>query len=126
MGSSLDMRRILQVSFRGGSKRHPLTTGVSELADPQKLLPYILQPEITNLSPDIIAVYIQAATKIFGSWAAEVAERWSEDDLPEVKNVVDVIVTRVTEFAGSPHIEVQERVGQTTVLTFCSSLNYPI
>lgn len=101
-----------------------LYTCVSELADPQKLLPYILQPEITNLSPDIIAVYILAATKIFGFWATEVAERWSEDDLPEVRNLVDDIVTRVTEFAGSPQIEVQERVSQIIKLTFFSSLNH--
>jgi AP-3 complex subunit delta-1 len=88
----------------------------SELSEPQKLLTYILQPEISLLSPETIAVYIQAATKIFGFWATEVAERWTDEDLPEVKGIVDLIVSRVTELVTSPHIEVQERVSRS--LTF--------
>lgn len=83
----------------------------SELVDPQKLLPLILLPEISNLSPDIIAVYIQAATKVFGFWATEVAQRWTDDDLHEVKSVVQLVIERVSPFVSSPHIEVQERVG---------------
>jgi len=82
----------------------------SELAEPQKLLPYILQPEISRLSPETMAVYIQAATKIFGFWAMELAERWNDEDLAEVKGVVDLIVSRITILVGSEHIEVQERV----------------
>lgn len=71
---------------------------------------YLLQPDIVSLTPDTIAVYIQAAAKIFGYWAAEIAERWSEDDLSEVKSVVEEVVSRVNDFVGSPHTEVQERV----------------
>ena len=82
----------------------------SELAEPQKLIPEILQPEMSNLDPETIAVYIHSATKVFGYWAAELAERWSDDDLPQVKGIVDLILTRVSEFVGSPHVEVQERV----------------
>jgi AP-3 complex subunit delta-1 len=85
---------------------------LSELAEPQKLLPDILQPDILRLSPETIAVYIQAATKIFGFWATELAERWTDEHLPEVKGVVDLIVSRTTELVASPHIEVQERVSQ--------------
>ncbi len=87
-----------------------LTVNFSELAEPQKLLPYLLQPGISHLSPDIIAVYIQAAAKIFGFWATEVAQRWTEDDLPEVKDLVAMVISRGNEFVSSPHIEVQERV----------------
>lgn len=83
----------------------------SELVDPQKLLPLILQPEISNISPDIISVYIQAATKVFGFWATEVAQRWTDDDIHEVKSVVQLVIERVSPFVSSPHIEVQERVG---------------
>jgi len=82
----------------------------SELQDPQKLLPLLLQPEISNLSPDIISVYIQAATKIFGFWAADLASRWSDDDLQQVKDLVQLVLTGVGKFVASPHIEVQERV----------------
>ncbi|KAJ8508456.1 hypothetical protein ONZ45_g9263 [Pleurotus djamor] len=83
----------------------------SELAEPQKLLPFLLRPEMSNLPPDIIAVYIQSAMKLFGHWAAELAQRWSSvnDDLPEVKTVVATIIERLQEFVASPHIEVQER-----------------
>ncbi|KAE9401969.1 Ap3d1 protein [Gymnopus androsaceus JB14] len=88
----------------------------SELVDPQKLLPLILQPEVVNLSPDIIAVYIQAATKVFGFWATEVAQRWTDDDLHEVKGIVQMIIERVGPFVSSPHIEVQERAANTLQL----------
>jgi AP-3 complex subunit delta len=80
------------------------------LAEPQKLIPELLQPEISNLEPETIAVYIQAATKVFGYWAVEVAQRWEDDDLQEVKEVVDLIMTHISHFVSSPHVEVQERV----------------
>ncbi|KAL0951907.1 hypothetical protein HGRIS_008562 [Hohenbuehelia grisea] len=88
----------------------------SELVEPQKLLPHILRPEIANLAPETIAVYIQAASKIFGYWAAELAERWTDDDLPAVKEVVQTVVSGVQGFVGSPHIEVQERAANTLQL----------
>lgn len=90
----------------------------SELAEPQKLLPYLLRPEIATLSPEIVAVYIQGASKIFGHWAAEIAQRWDDDDLPEVKSMVELILGRVQEFVSSSDVEVQERVGRTRILPF--------
>lgn len=63
-----------------------------------------------NLSPETIAVYIQSATKIFGYWAAEIAQRWDDDYLQEVKSVVQMVITNVGGFVSSPHIDVQERV----------------
>ncbi|KAF5368594.1 hypothetical protein D9758_002444 [Tetrapyrgos nigripes] len=88
----------------------------SEFSDPQKLLPLVLQPEISNLSPDIIAVYIQAAMKIFGTWAADSASRWSDDDLQEVKGLVQTVLDGAGRFVSSPHIEVQERAANTSQL----------
>ncbi|TFK68252.1 Adaptor protein complex AP-3 delta subunit [Pluteus cervinus] len=87
-----------------------------ELTDPQQLLPYFFTAEVSHLTPDIIAVYIQAATKIFGYWAAELAERWDNEMLPELKEVVEAIVESVTEFSGSTHIEVQERAANALQL----------
>jgi len=87
-----------------------LTIFCRELSEPQKLLPYLLQPEVNNLTPDTIAVYIQSATKVFGRWVSDVAQRWDDQDLPEVKQVVEQIVSRMRDFAISEHIEVQERV----------------
>lgn len=83
---------------------------LSELNEPQKLLPYLLQTEISSLAPDIIAVYIQAATKVFGTWTASVAQRWEEEDLTEVKSAVEQLTSRFSELVRSPHIDVQERV----------------
>lgn len=82
-----------------------------ELAEPQKLLTYLLQPKVLILAPDIISVYLQAAIKVFGSWTAELADRWDDDDLPKVRETVDTVVQRVSAFASNPDIEVQERVG---------------
>ncbi|KAF9011132.1 Ap3d1 protein [Cyathus striatus] len=87
-----------------------------ELADPQKLLPYILQPEVSSLDPDTIAVYIQASVKIFGCWAAELAQRWDDDDLSHVKSVVESIMERASELVHSPHVEVQERAANAKQL----------
>jgi AP-3 complex subunit delta-1 len=90
----------------------PLIISVSsELSEPQKLLPYLLQPQIATLLPEIIAVYIQAASKIFGHWTDQVAQRWDDDDLPEVKSMVDLIIGRVRDFVSNADVEVQERVG---------------
>ncbi|KAF8956094.1 adaptin N terminal region-domain-containing protein [Flammula alnicola] len=78
---------------------------------------YCLQVYIINdLAPDIIAVYIQAAVKIFGFWASESAQRWDDDDLPEVKQVVASILSRMRELASSQHIEVQERAANAVQL----------
>ncbi|KAJ7269381.1 adaptin N terminal region-domain-containing protein [Mycena haematopus] len=88
----------------------------NELSEPQKLLPYLLQPEIATLLPEIIAVYIQAASKIFGHWTAQIAERWDDDDLPEVKSMVDLILSRVREFVSNSDVEVQERAANTVQL----------
>lgn len=82
----------------------------SELSEPQKLLNYLLQPAVLNLASDTIAVYLQAALKIFGNWCADLADRWDDDDLPRVKGVVDSMVERIADFASNPDIEVQERV----------------
>jgi len=86
-----------------------------ELPDPQKLLPYLLQPEVDNLGPDTIAIYVQTAVKVFGFWASGLAQRWETDDLNEVKHVVGSIIDRLRELASSQHIEVQERVRRTTI-----------
>lgn len=88
----------------------PITECASELAEPQKLLSHLLQPGINTLPPDVVAVYVQAAMKVFGSWAAELAERWDDDDLPRVQGVVGDILERLQSFAAHPDIEVQERV----------------
>jgi AP-3 complex subunit delta len=63
-----------------------------------------------KLAPETIAVYVQAATKVFGSWCADLAEHWDDDDLPKVKGAVDSMIEQVSEFASNPNIEVQERV----------------
>lgn len=63
-----------------------------------------------TLDPESVAVFLQAATKIFGVWAAELAERWDSDDLPKVKTVVDSVIERLDDMVLNPDIEVQERV----------------
>ncbi|KAF9453879.1 Ap3d1 protein [Macrolepiota fuliginosa MF-IS2] len=80
-----------------------------ELSEPERLLPYLLQPNITRLPPDTVSIYIQAAIKIFGFWASELAQRWDEDDLATIKSAVENMSERMAALVSSPHIEVQER-----------------
>ncbi|KAI5998114.1 adaptin N terminal region-domain-containing protein [Pisolithus albus] len=81
----------------------------SELLAPEELLPYLLHSEVTNLDPDTVAVYLQAATKVFGYWCTEAAQQWTNDLLDKVKGAVDSVMERLEDFVSSPHIEVQER-----------------
>jgi len=106
------MWRILSVSIPNkygvlGCHSSILT---SELADPEQLLPHLLQADITRLPQDTISVYIQAAIKIFGVWTSGLAQRWDEDELATVQNVVKSIQERMDALVTNPHIEVQERV----------------
>ncbi|ETW86760.1 hypothetical protein HETIRDRAFT_166278 [Heterobasidion irregulare TC 32-1] len=87
-----------------------------ELAEPYKLLPYLLQHSTSNLAPDIVEVYLQAVLKVFGFWAAELAQRWDNDDLPRVKEVVDMIITRMSDFTSNSGLEVQERAANSLQL----------
>ncbi|RXW22674.1 hypothetical protein EST38_g3183 [Candolleomyces aberdarensis] len=84
-----------------------------QLLEPVKLIPYLIQPEISNLHPDVLAVYIQAATKIFGYWTSELAQNWDNDDLPEVRQIVESMLPRMKDLASSIHVEVQERAANT-------------
>ncbi|KAF8131643.1 adaptin N terminal region-domain-containing protein [Boletus edulis] len=81
----------------------------SELLAPEELLPYLLHTNVAFLDPEIIAVYIQAANKIFGRWATEAAQQWTNDLLEKVKSAVETMIEQMEEFVSSPHIEVQER-----------------
>jgi AP-3 complex subunit delta-1 len=108
----MDMWRILPVSPLLPKLDAPLEFDATsrELAEPQKLLPYLLQPEVSNLPSDIITVYVQAMIKIFGFWASELGQRWNDDELPDLRRTVISIQNRVGEFASCQDIEVQERV----------------
>ncbi|KAK2461539.1 hypothetical protein APHAL10511_006002 [Amanita phalloides] len=87
-----------------------------ELLNPQALIPHLLKPEISNLSPDIVAVYIQSALKVFGFWATDLAQSWQDDFLSDVKNMVEHVISRIQEFATSFHVEVQERAANVLQL----------
>ncbi|KAG2022853.1 Ap3d1 protein [Coprinopsis cinerea AmutBmut pab1-1] len=94
----------------------------SELLEPQKLIPYLLQPEVSNLTPDIVAVYIQATVKVFGTWAAELGEQWDDDRLPELQEIVQAIKSRMEELVSNSNVEVQERASNALELfTFISA-----
>lgn len=83
-----------------------------ELAEPQKLLTYLLQPGIVVLQSETMAVYLQAAMKVFGHWAADQADRWDSDDLPKVRDIVDMVLDRLGDFVTHVDTEVQERAAE--------------
>jgi AP-3 complex subunit delta-1 len=73
-------------------------------------LPYLLHSDISQLAPETIAVYLLSAAKIFSYWAADLAERWDDDLLQDVKDTVDSVMEGLQPFVSSNHSEVQERV----------------
>lgn len=88
----------------------------SELSAPDELIPYLLQPEIASLRPDIAAVCIQSATKLFGYWASEAAKQWMESFLEDLKQAVDIMIEQMEQLASSNQIEVQERAANVLQL----------
>ncbi len=55
--------------------------------------------------------------KVFGYWATEIAQQWTDDDLPQVRNVVDMALNQLELFVHSPHLEVQERASHPSHAT---------
>ncbi|KAI0348238.1 Ap3d1 protein [Trametopsis cervina] len=81
----------------------------SELAEPHKLLSYLLQPKALTLPSDIVAVYLQSALKVFGAWSAELADQWDDDNLSKVNEAVGTVLERIGDFSTNNDLEVQER-----------------
>ncbi|KAI0271465.1 Ap3d1 protein [Gloeopeniophorella convolvens] len=87
-----------------------------EIAEPQKLLPHLLQSNVSLLDPETIGVYIQAAVKLFGAWCMELSQDWNDGRVQDVKELVDTLVTRLSDFASHAEIEVQERAANAVQL----------
>ncbi|KIJ53612.1 hypothetical protein M422DRAFT_222276 [Sphaerobolus stellatus SS14] len=87
-----------------------------EISDPPKILTYLLQPSTLTLPCETVCIYIQAALKIFGSWAVNLASRWSNDFLPELKQTIDMALSGLQSFVSSEDIEVQERAANALQL----------
>ena len=83
-----------------------------EIAEPQKLLPHLLQPNVLLLAPETIGTYLHAAVKLFSAWSMELSQNWDNDKMQEVREVVDTLISRLKTFTSHSEIEVQERVRQ--------------
>ncbi|KAH8835125.1 Adaptor protein complex AP-3 delta subunit [Flagelloscypha sp. PMI_526] len=88
----------------------------TETTDQSRLIPCLVHPGIARLSPTIIAVYLQSMTKVFGSWTANLANQWGDDELVQVQELVPNIISRLETFTGSADIEVQERAANVLQL----------
>lgn len=86
-----------------------------ELAEPQELLNYLLQPSVAHLPPETTAVFIHAASKITGFWLADLALSWEDSKLPEARSVVESVIAHVETLTSNSHIEVQERVSDMPI-----------
>ncbi|KAI0005534.1 adaptin N terminal region-domain-containing protein [Russula compacta] len=95
-----------------------------EIAEPQKLLPHLLQPNVLLLAPETIGAYLHAAVKLFSAWSMELSQDWDSDKIQEVREVVDTLILRLKTFTSHSDIEVQERAANTVQLfTFiCADL----
>jgi hypothetical protein len=111
MGCGLDLWGEQQVMyFFHLSASIVITMCNSEIAEPQKLLPHLLQPNVSLLSSETIGVYIQTAVKLFGAWSIELSQNWDNGKIQDVREVVDTLISRLKNFTSHPEAEVQERV----------------
>lgn len=94
----------------------------SHLASPLSTISAILSPTLSQSSPKLIGVSVQAAAKVFAYYAASASERWSADLHEEAKNVVASTKAGLEPFLSSPDIEVQERAFELSqLLAFVSA-----
>lgn len=112
MGCSLDLWGKQQVVhlFRLSVSGHHNNPWNREIAEPQKLLPHLLKPNVSLLASETIAAYIQAAVKLFGSWSMELSQDWDNGRLQDVREMVGTLISRLENFTSHSEIEVQERV----------------
>jgi hypothetical protein len=96
-----------------------------EIAEPQKLLPHLLQPNVSFLAPETIGAYLQAAVKLFGSWSMELSEDWDSGRIQDIREVVDTLISRLENFTSHSEVEVQERVRQIDAV-FKLSYSYTV
>jgi AP-3 complex subunit delta-1 len=70
----------------------------------------ILSPSLSHSpSPTLISTSIQAVSKIFGQYAANVSQSWSAESHVEAKNLVSSIKNGLAVFTASSDIDIQER-----------------
>ena len=111
MGGSLDLWGKQQVvPLRLSAYDYHNNLWRREIAEPQKLLPHLLQPNVSLLASETIGAYVQAAVKLFSSWSMELSQDWDSGRIQDVREVVDTLISRLETFASHSEIEVQERV----------------
>ncbi len=112
MGRSLDLWGKQQVVhlFRLSISGHHSNLWNREIAEPHKLLPHLLQPNVSLLASETIAAYIQAAVKLFGSWSMELSQDWDNGKIQDAREVVGSLISRLENFTSHSEVEVQERV----------------
>jgi AP-3 complex subunit delta len=117
MGCGLDLWGELQVVyFYLLASDHDSNPWNREIAEPQKLLPHLLHPNVSLLASETIGAYIQAAVKLFGAWSMELSQDWDSGKIQSVQEVVDTLTSRLKNFTAHSEIEVQERVRQVDFL----------
>ncbi|KAH8991957.1 Adaptor protein complex AP-3 delta subunit [Lactarius akahatsu] len=87
-----------------------------EIAEPQKLLPYLLQENVSFLASETIGAYLQAAIKLFGTWSMELSQDWDSGRIQDAREVVDALISRLKGFTSHSEIEVQERAANAVKL----------
>jgi AP-3 complex subunit delta-1 len=126
MGRGLDLWGEQQVMyfFRLSTPSHHNNLRNSEIAEPQKLLPHLLQPNVSLLSSETIGIYIQAAVKLFGAWSMELSQNWDNGKIQDIREVVDMLISRLKNFTSHPDAEVQERVRRIGAFFKYHSMEY--
>lgn len=94
----------------------------------ERIMSALLQPATMSLSPDVQAVYLQCALKVLGEFASLWAARLNGGSGPDPGTPFPALALTVCQsldrFAGSKHVEVQERATCTwaCVHVLCSAV----
>lgn len=81
-----------------------------ELEDPPQVISYLLRDSVLRLPHSTTAIFIQAVLKVFGVWAVDLATRWNNDFLPEVRKTVEHVLSALQAYVKHDNTEIQERV----------------
>jgi AP-3 complex subunit delta-1 len=93
----------------------------SHLSSPLSAISSILLIDTTTPT-SLVALSLQAAAKVFGTYAADISTRWTAELHTECKNVVASVRSGLEPFLSSPDIEAQERAFEfTQLLSFVSA-----
>ncbi|GJJ13138.1 hypothetical protein Clacol_007388 [Clathrus columnatus] len=87
-----------------------------ELANPPQTISCLFQEAAVRLPHRTVAIFVQAVMKVFGAWALQLASKWNDNYLPELKQNAEKIISQLQVLVKHDDFEIQERAANTLQL----------